>query len=281
MRRALFAVLIPAALSAFAAPAPKTFSVVHATLHDRQEDGPVLPEGYQYVSGELLYLSFRLSGFKVKDDKVDLRWQLVAVDPEGLLLSPPTNGAFREEVSYNDKDWLPKVQQTLALPGQIPPGDYKLKIRVADELAGATAEGEVAFKVGGKPFPHPDAFSVLDLQFFRSDADREPLSPSVFHPGETLFARFQLAGFQIGEKNLYNVGYSLSISDSTGKVLYTQPEAAKDSGSPFYPKRLLKGELNLNLTGGVLPAEYTLTVLAKDEVGNTKAEASARFQVAK
>lgn len=262
------------------APAP-ALAVTKPTLHFKQEDGPAIAANYEYLAGELLYLSFRVSGFKTVKDTVDLRWQLVGVDPDGLLLAPPANGTVQEEVSVNDKDWLPKVAYTLALPAQLPPGSYKLKIQVADEHAKTATDQEVAFKVGGRPLPRPEKFSVLGLGFFKQETDRQPMDDAAYQVGETLLARFQLAGFQLGEKNRFDVSYGLAVLSASGKVLYSQEDAAADSGAPFYPRRMLNGALTLNLSAGVQPAEYTLVVKARDRVSQAEAEARAQFKVAR
>lgn len=261
-------------------PSAQPLSITRTTLHFRQEDGPAIAANYEYLAGELLYLSFRVAGFKTVKDAVDLRWQLFGVDPEGLLLAPPANGSFTDEVSLNDKDWLPKVAYTLPLPAQLAPGLYKLKIQVADENAKASASSEIEFKVGGRPLPRPVQFSVLDLGFYKLESDRQAMSEPVYRAGDTLLARFQLAGFQLGEKNRFDVSYGLAILDAAGKVLYSQDDAAADNGAPFYPRRMLNGALTLNLTAGVQPAEYTLLVKATDRIGNASVEARSRFRVA-
>lgn len=260
------------------APAP-ALAISKTTLHFKQEDGPAIAANYEYYPGELLYLSFRISGFKAVKDSVDLRWQLVGVDPEGILLAPPANGAVKEDLGVNDKEWLPKVAYTLPLPAQLEPGIYRLKLRVADENAKSSSDREVEFKVGGRPLPKTARFSVLSLGFFKQEADRQPMTEAAYREGEILLARFQMAGFQLGEKNRFDVSYGLAILGASGKVLYSQEDAAADSGAPFYPRRMLNGALTLNLTAGVQPGEYTLVVKAKDRVGQTEAEARAQFKV--
>lgn len=274
--------LVPALVALMADPPPATkLTVTGATLHYRQEDGPPISANYEYHSGELLYLSFRIAGFRVVKDRVDLRWTLYATDPEGRLLEPPANGAIQEELSYEDKNWLPRVQYTLALPGQLPPGEYRLKIRVADEFAQASAEQDVEFRVGGKPFPQVSELSVLNLGFYRDEAEREPMAEAVYRPGQMLVARFQVAGFVLGEKNRFAVGYGLKVLNTQGDVLFTQEEAASDEGAPFYPRRLLTGTLTLSITEGVQPGEYVLAVTVMDKVGGKTAEAQGRFRVEK
>lgn len=273
-------ILLPAVLSA-GQPAPSKLTITGATLHYRQEDGPAISANYEYHSGELLYLSFRIAGFRVVKDRVDLRWSLYATDPEGRLLEPAANGTIQEDLSYEDKNWLPRVQYTLALPGQLPPGDYRIRIRVADELAKVSAEQDVRFQVGGKPFPQVSELSVLNLGFYRDEAEREPLADAVYRAGRMLVARFQVAGFALGEKNRFSVSYGLQVLNAQGDVLFTQEEAASDGGEPFYPRRVLNGMLTLSITEGVEPGEYQLAVTAADKVGGKTAGAQGRFRVEK
>lgn len=253
--------------------------MIRPTLHYKQEEGAPIADTYKYTAGELMYFSFRIGGFTVQKDKVDLRWQLVAVDPEGHLLMPPLNGAVTEELTDNDKNWLPKVLQTLPLPAQLPPGSYKLKLHVADEFAKTSIDHETGFNVSGRPLPVVPGLSILNLRFFRNPTDRQAMENAVYHAGETLIARFELAGFKLGEKNKFEVDYSLSVLNAAGKVLFTQPQAASESNSPYYPQRLLNGELTLNLNPGVLAAEYTLLVKVKDHVAGLETESGAKFTV--
>lgn len=283
MKRFTFAPFFLLAAVGFAqppAPATRGLSVVRPTFHFRQEGGASISPTYQYTAGELLYFSFRIAGFTVQKDKVSLRWQLVAIDPEGLLLMAPLNGSIDEELTDNDKNWLPKVEQTLPLPAQLPPGVYRLKLHIADELAKTSIDTEAGFKVGGKPLPAVKELTILNLRFLRAPTDQQPMREAVYHPGEMLIARFDLAGFQLGEKNRFHVDYGLSVLNSTGKVLFTQQNAASETNAPYYPQRLLNGELTLNLNAQVLPAEYTLMVKVRDHVANTETEQGARFTVA-
>lgn len=253
--------------------------MVRPTLHYRQEEGASISPTYQYTAGELLYFSFRIAGYTAQKDKVNLRWQLVAVDPDGLLLMAPLNGAIEEELSFNDKNWLPKVSQTLPLPAQMPPGTYRLKLHIADEFANKSIDTEVGFNVGGKPFPVVKGLTILNLQFLRAPEDRQPMERAVYHAGETLIARFDLAGFQLGEKNRFEVDYGLAVLNADGKVLFTQDHAASETNAPYYPQRLLKGELTLNLQAGVRPADYMLQVKVRDHVANADTVAEAKFAV--
>lgn len=268
-------------MDAAQAPAQAKLSVHQAVLHDREESAPQIPPGYKYVAGELMHISFRIRGYQVKGDKVDLRWQLIGTDPEGLLLWEPQSGAIREEVTHNDENWLPRVVQALPLPAQLPPGEYQLKIRIADELAKAVAEQELAFSVGGRPIPVVDKLSILNPAFYREEEARAPLDPPVFKPGDSVFARFDIVGFTLGEKNKLDIEYGISVLRPSGKEMYAEPKAAELSEAPYYPKRLMHGGFSLTLTPDLTPGEYTVVVTAKDNVGGQTAVEGLKFSVLK
>jgi hypothetical protein len=264
-----------------AAPAKSSPAIVQFIFHDRREAGPPIPTDYAYIPGELMYISFRVRGYKVQKDRVDLRWQLIGTDPEGLLLWPTLNGAFSDEVSYADENWLPRVDQTIALPPQLPPGVFKLKVRVADEFTSATAEETFEFRVRGRVPPPSDSFEIRDTVFTRDEQGRQVTDPPVYRPGDSVFARFTLVGYQLGEKNRFDVEYGLRILRPSGRELYAEPKAAQESDAPFYPKRFMTGTLAVNLTPDLTPGEYTMIVVARDNVGGKQAEETFKFKVEK
>lgn len=272
-------------LIAAAPPAPqgqtRKLAVVQAVLHDRGESAPSIAAGYKYTSGELIYFSFRIGGYAVKNDRVNLRWLIYASDPVGRLLWEPYNGAINEEVSHNDENWLPKVAQTLPLPPQLPPGGYKLLIKVSDENAQASVEREMAFEVGGQAIPQPAEFSILNEGFYRSEQDRSPMAEAVYRPGDALLLRFQLAGFKLAEKNRFEVEYGLRVLRPSGREMYSEPKAAHENDAPYYPKRVMNGAIGLNLTPDLTVGEYTIVLTARDVVGQAEAEKQVKFKVEK
>lgn len=265
-------------VAAAAAPAPVKLSIVRPLLLDR-EDGATLPTGYEYIPGELMYLSFRISGFLVQKDRVDVRYQMILTDPEGVLVVPPITGATRVEVTDNDKNWMPKASHTIPLPPQLPSGVFQLKIRAADEYAKTSAEETLEFRVRGRDVPATEVFEIQNVRFYRSEQDRTPLEPAAYLQGDELWGRFEMVGFKLGEKNLFNVEYGLAVFRPSGKLLYEEPKAAAESDSPFYPKRLMQGVLNLKLSKDLSPGTYSLVITAKDNVGAKTAERKTAFEV--
>lgn len=287
-RRALLA--LPLGLIAWAAPPPKLskaaakpLEIVTPVLHERQESGPAAGPDYEFVPGELVHLSFRVANFQAEKDQIQVRYQLIATDPEGLLLFEPVTG--KVEVEVNDKDreknWMPLARETISLPPMLASGVYSLKIRVADEYGKSDVEKVVPFRVRGRVMEPADALVARKLHFYRSDSDRTPLEPALYHPGESVWARFEIAGFKLGGKNGFDVEYGLSVLRPSGKVLYTEPVAAAEHDTPYYPKRMLVGGLSLNLTADLPPGEYTIVLTLRDKVGAQEHESRHSFRVEK
>ena len=267
------------ALAPNTAGAPPKLAIVQFVLHDQREDAPAISAGYRYVAGEVLYLSYRVSGYSVKNDKVDLRWQMYLTDPDGILLAPVENGAFKDEVTFNDKDWLPRVDHAIPLPPQLYSGDYLIHLRVSDETAQAMVEQTVPFRVRGRTKEKLDSILIRGLRFYRAEDDPAPIDTVAYQPGATVWARFEIAGYVFGEKNTFDVEYGLVVYRPSGEKLYEQLVAANEHDSPFYPKFWLMGGFSLNLGADLSPGEYTVKVQVRDKLAKTAGEQSVTFQV--
>ena len=131
------------------AAAPKPFRVIEAGIH-QSEDGPLAPAGTSFVPGEVIFFSCRIDGYQVSPvKKVNIQYQFSAVDPAGVPIVEPVTGKVDTELSPEDKDWKPKIRQTVLVPPLGGSGIYKIKLSVKDELSGAAAETESPFEVQG------------------------------------------------------------------------------------------------------------------------------------
>ncbi len=267
------------AFAILAGAAPPKLAIVQGVLHDQREDAPAISANYRFVAGEVLYLSYRIAGYSVKNEAVELRWQMYVTDPDGLLLAPIEHGDVKQEVSPNDKDWLPRVDQAIPLPPQLYAGVYAIHLRVSDETAQATAEESVAFRVRGPVKEKVDGVLIRALHFYRGEDDPTPIDPAVFHPGAQVWSRFEIAGYHSGEKNAYDVEYGLAVYRPSGELLFEQQLAANEHDTPFYPKLWLMGGFNLNLGADLTPGEYTVKVQVRDKLAGKSGEQSAVFQV--
>ena len=277
--RAIALVAALAEALAWAQAPPKPPVSVSATLQ-QFEDGPSLPAAHQFIPGETVFFSFQVRGYSVSSEgKVQFTYRIEALDPDGALLAEPDTGRIETEISDLDKEWLPKVRYSCLIPPHALPGQYRIAALVRDGRTALDAKAEATFTVQGRAVDTSGPFSVRNVRFFRSEDDRTPLAVATYRPGDTLWARFDITGFKRGEKNHVEVIYGISIVGPSGKVLYSEPEAASEEDSSFYPRRYVPGVVSLNIQPRTAPGEYTLLVTARDQVGNQTCEGPFVFRI--
>lgn len=268
--------LIVALLPTFLAAAP-AFQIVKPIL-SQMDGGAPDPPGFEHTQGEIVFFSCRIAGYtKNENEKVQLRYSVQAFDPKGIPLDEIYKNEMTVEVSPQDKEWLPKISTSLALPPLAPPGDYKIVVRAEDILAKTSAELTVPFKLRGHAVEPSDSLIVRNFQFFR-DEDH-PAEKAVYKPGDGVFAKFDIVGFKYGEHNKVDVSYLTSVIAPGGKVLWTQPEPAAEQSESFYPKLYVPASMGINLTRTIPAGDYIIAVTVKDAVGGGTYEAKFPFTI--
>jgi len=278
------AVLLGAAVLAIT-PAVAALSVDRIALH-QFEDGPVLGPSHVFLPGETLFFSCRLTGYQVattKDEQrsVKLSWKLQVTDPAGVPLVSEASGEIAEPVSTQDKNWYPKFLQQFKIPPFAPGGAYHIKVTARDEVANTELASQLDFQVRGHNVEPSATLTARNLRFVKDETDGPPLDPAVYHPGETLWARFDITGYKYGDKNRYSVEYGLAILRESGEQVFAQPAAAADSSENYYPQHYVPGAVSLNLQPNVPEGNYTLVITMADKVGGQMAEARAGFRIQK
>ena len=277
--------LLLLALAFGVAPASGALSVERAALH-QFEDGPILPPSHVFLPGEGVFFSCRLAGYQASitgDDQrsVKLAWRMQVTDPSGVPLTPEITGRIAEPVSPQDKNWFPKFLHTFVVPPFAPGGMYHIKVTAKDEVSSSELTSELDFQVRGHAVEPSPTLAARNLRFVRDETDGPPLDPAVYHPGERLWARFDIAGYKYADKNRYSVEYGLAILRETGEQVFAQPAAAADSSESFYAQRYVPGALSLNLAPDVPEGTYILLVTMDDKIGGQTAEARGIFQIQK
>src|SRR5512138_2907769 len=265
MRAAAFAaILISVALWG---QEPATKLQINNTVIHQYEDGPSVPAGSSFVPGETVFFSCQIKGYSVAADKVLLTYQIDVVDSDGVAVVEEERGRIETEVSVQDKEWLPKVRHSVLIPPHALPGQFRITVLVRDSNTRAEAKAEANFTVRGRAVDTSGPFAVKNIRFFQSEDDRTPMISPVYKPGDALWTRFDITGFKAGEKNRIEVMYGISIVSPSGKVLFTEPEAALEEDSPFYPRRYVPGVFSLTVQPRTTTGEYTLVITARDRVG--------------
>jgi hypothetical protein len=266
-------------LALSAATPPKSFKIVDAGIH-QTEDGPLVEKGAAFVPGEVIFFSCRLDGYQVSAaQKVAIQYEFSAVDPAGVPVVEPVKAKIDTELALEDKEWKPKIRQSVLVPPLAESGIYKMRFSAKDEVSGAVVSTEAAFEVHGHTVEPSATLVVRNFRFYRTEDDAEPLKLAAYRPGDTIWARFDITGYQLGAGNQRDVAYILSVSGPGGRVLLAPREPTVDKGSSFYPMKYVPCVISLNLQPNIRAEEYTIAVTALDRIGNQTYELKQIFRV--
>jgi hypothetical protein len=274
------------ALAAYASAADLAFQ--RLALH-QYEDGPVVASTYEYLPGEVGWFSARIAGYqreaRGEDQGARLSWEVRLTDPAGVLIEPPQKGAINELLRREDRDWIPKISATFTVPSYAPRGEYKIAVSVKDEVANATLAGEMLLRVRGEELPPSGEFGIRNVRFLARAGDRFGMRPAVYQRPGTLFVQFDIVGYRMEATNRFSVEYQVALAASAteqapeGAILYTQPEAHEESGSPFYPQRWVSGGFSLNFDADVPVGMYTLVITVRDKLGGQERVFREGFEI--
>jgi len=254
-------------------------AVVNPIISD-SEGGAALSPTLNHVPGETLFFSFLVDGYHASSaDKVHLAYKAQVTDPQGVPIIEPVTAEIEETLAPEDKAWKPRAHFEILIPPLAGSGTYKIAISLTDEIAKASATKEVTFQVRGQRVDPSDTLVIRNFGFYRSDEDAQPLVKAVYHPGSSVWARFDIIGFKYGEGNAIDVSYGVTLLAPGGKVLWSQADAASDKSQSFYPKRYVPGAMSLNLQPNIRPGEYTMVVTARDQIGNQTCESREVFRI--
>ncbi|MBI3667831.1 MAG: hypothetical protein HY236_16640 [Acidobacteria bacterium] len=266
------------ALCAPAAEQKKGLTILNAALLEA-EDGFAASPDTVYQPGETIYLSFNIQGYAVdRNNRVKLGYTIDALDFKGIPFVEQQAGKIDTELSAQDARWSPRVRFSATLPAFSDSGKYRLVIGVTDELARTQVSQEIPFQVRGRNVEPSPKLVVRNFRFSLQE-DGDPLVVAAYRRGDTLWASFDITGYQTGEKNLVWVEYDLSVFDADGKLLYQQPQPAEDKATSFYPRRYVHAVFSLNLESGIQPGEYTIVIVVRDRLGNQTHETRQKFSI--
>lgn len=276
MRRLLGAALI---LAAHPVAAPLPLAIVQLKFHE-YEGGPPVRSGFSPSTGDTVFLSFQVQGFQVSpEQKIDVRCRIEPLDPQGVPLAEPFEREVKSELSPQDKDWMPLVRHSFEIPPLALGGTYRAVVSVEDKLSGRNAKTTLEFPVRGRKVEPSETLVARNFRFLHSEDEHSVMPEPVYHPGDALWARFEITGYRYGDKNGIDVEYGLAVIGPAGNQMFSQPQAAVEQGESFYPKKYLPGILSLNLDKKVRPGEYAIVLQLRDKIGGQEQESRHPFRV--
>jgi hypothetical protein len=276
-----------ASLCAWVVCAAPKLTVERIALH-QFEDGPLLQSSYEFLPGETAYFSCRLTGYQTQtldDDRqtAKLSWNMEVRDAAGALLEPPAQGRIDAELFPEDTNWLPKFLKSFIVPPFATSGEYRITVRVRDEIAGGEVSGELKFRVKGHA-PHPSMgpfgeLTAYNAVFLSGEDDALGTGSGVYHPGGKAWVRMDVSGYKFADNNRFSIAFGMALENADGKQLFSQADAGTETDASFYPQRYSTGTLTLNLDKNLSAGAYTLVVTVHDQIGNQSYEVRAPFRV--
>lgn len=257
-------------------------SLENASLQ-QSEDGPSVSSSFVFVPGEAVYFSSQIAGYQKveKDDKnmISLTWSIEVRDPKGILVTHPEKGMIDTHVAPEDRKWMPKARYSFSVPPFADSGIYHVKFQVKDENSKKEANTELTFTVEGVKVEPSETLVIRNFRFLRKEDDKQPLQVAAYRPGDTLYTRFEMIGYRLGEQNAFDIDYGLAILNGQGEEVYSKLPAAEEKNESFYPRRYTPGVISLDIPKEIPHGAYTLVVTARDHQGNQTAEVRQKFSV--
>lgn len=290
---AALAVALSCSVKLFAAPEPArsplpsteaALSVINAGVSSSEDALFVAPD-YQFLPGELLYLTFEMAGFAIQTEargevrKIALHYQLTPVDDHNRALAPTESGDIETELSPEDKNWIPKRRASFSLPSFVAAGTFHVHVVVKDSFAKTETTHDIPFTIGGTKIVPASSMKVENFRFERRESDTEPLSVPAYSPGDTVYARFDMTGFHLGPENAFHVTYALTVFAPDGKPYIQAPNAADIASKSEYPAQFIPGSVELNIGKESARGEYVLVLIARDLLGNEQNEIKQAFSI--
>ena len=195
------------------------------------------------------------------------------------MLKPVQEGKIETTVTQEDKDWKPKLHETIVVPPLADSGEYVVVVKLSDELAKTAEEKRAVFHIKGRDVAPSDTLTVRNFRFLRNEDEDRPLVVAAYRPGDSVWAKFDMTGYKFGEKNQVDIEYGLTVLREDGSVAYSEPQAANQKIQTYYPQRYQPGELNLNLAKDQPLGKYTVVLTVHDNVGQQMYETRETFSV--
>ena len=265
--------------------ADKPLAIVH-TVFATSEDGPPEASDEDYFAGETIHFSCQVEGYRKADkpkdfgkQNISLKFQIEVRDKSGALLQPVQEGKIETTVTQEDKNWMPKLRETIMVPPLADTGEYAVLVKLSDELASANIEKSTVFHIKGRDVAPSEILIVRNFRFLRTEDDEKPLPVAAYRPGDSVWARFDMTGYKLGDKNQVDIEYGLTVLREDGSVAYTEPQAANQKLQSFYPQRYQPGELNLNLAKDQPLGKYIIVLAVQDNLGKQMYETRETFSV--
>ncbi|MBY0504758.1 MAG: hypothetical protein K2X03_12665 [Bryobacteraceae bacterium] len=261
------------------AQTPPALRLEEATFR-QFEDGPPFTQAYR--AGEQVFLDLRIAGYGRTDDEnpeLKLKWTIRAVNAAGQPFEPAVDSRFQTGLASQDSDYRPRARFSVAIPSFALEGDYRVEVRVTDDVTQQTADGSYPFRVRGKQVAKDAPLGTGPVRFYRQEEETAPLARPVYRPGAQVWLRFEIEGFLLGQGYGFDVGYGVVVTGPDGKDFLRQDPAAAETKQPFYPQAYVPATFVIQLPPTAFTGEYRVAIRIRDALAKKEAVVPLTFRV--
>ena len=273
--------LLPAS-TCFAADS--SLAVIKAGI-STAEDGAFVSTATRFLPGDPLYFTFEIGGFQIRTTKgtetksIGLSYEITPQDAQGRPLAPSASGEIQTELAAEDKNWVPKRRASFSIPSFVAAGEFHIHVSVKDLFAGAQTSADLPFSIGGVEVTPTAEVAVEQFAFLRKEDDADALSVPAYRAGDTVYARFNITGFQSKPDNSHHLAYSVLVLSPNGKPYIQETNAAHLDATSFYPAQFVPANIELNIGKDAPHGAYIVLLTVHDLVSNRQAQSKQIFTI--
>lgn len=240
-----------------------------------KEDGPPR-DAVPYRHKDRIRAEWELAGYTTDaQGRTDLDYDIAVTDPNGVGLygvQEKMNQAVGEAKPIPMYFWLD-------LPGFAPRGNYRVEIKVQDNLKNTTGRLTAGFSVEADPLPISSELEIRDLHLAASE-NGPPLDPAVVQPGATVYMSGKLAGMTFRDDQV-DLQLSFQVFGPDGEKLMDKPDflTIKDSFSYRPATIFLPISGHLGLPADIAKGRYTERYTLTDRIGGASRIYELTFDV--
>ena len=242
----------------------------------QSKDGPPRAPG-AYKPADTVYIKYDVVGFTTdQEGKIDLLLRAVALDPNGQAMHAPWEKELRQTIPDNSPV---NGSFNVELPLFVPPGTFRIDLRIEDKVKNTTLQFAPAFQVEASLMPPADRPEIRDFELSLAK-EGPPVATPVLEGGGTIYMRWKMFGLQFQGDRL-DFRAALKVFSPRGKVLLDDPNYLAVSDAFVYhpPSFFLPITGHLSVPAGLEKGVHTATYQMRDGFSNASLEYTARFEV--
>ncbi len=172
-----------------------------------------LGKGAVFQPGDMVFFSFQVENYRMGlTGKVQLTGHIQAFDPNGTPIMPRDEELIGTTVSEEDKDWKPKLRLADSDAFHRAAGELHDPVRShrpaepsdRDRRSGLSGRRQRRGTLAGAGDPQSGLLSF-------PGRSRPPLKIAAYRPGDMLWVRFDITGYQYGDQNSIDAGYDVEV----------------------------------------------------------------------